>query len=174
MSRIDFASPYRVQGTITSFGELAKKNPDVVYKMPDELVAEARLHDEQMAARLEAGRRYADLHPDKIHAQITLGGKTLATIYDSGVTHLEREAYGAQPTNDGEGLALADARIADILKAIPGEVKYRDLTDPGGRSARAAPASALPKVTARSLMQILQDLDWKLARARIDEGTPGA
>lgn len=174
MSRIDSGNPYRVQGTITSFSELAKKNPDMVFKMPDELVAEARLHDEQMAARLEAGRLYADQHPDKIYAQITVGGKMVATIYDSGVTHLEREAYGAQLTNDGEGLALADARIADILKTVSGEVKYGDFTDPGGRSARAAPESALPKVTARSLMQIMQDLDWKLARARIDEGASGA
>jgi len=38
-------------------------------------------------------------------------------------------------------------------------VKYGDFTDPGGRSARAAPESALPKVTARSLMQILQNQD---------------
>lgn len=174
MSRIDSGNPYRVQGTITSFSELAKKNPDMVFKMPDELVAEAKLHDEQMAARLEAGRLYAEAHPDKIYAQITVGGKTVATIYDSGVAHLEREAYGAQLTIDGEGLALADARIADILKAVPGEVKYGDFTDPGGPSARGAPESGLPKVTARSLMQIMQDLDWKLARARIDEGAPGA
>ncbi len=174
MSRIDSGNPYRVQGPITSFSELAKKNPDMVFKMPDELVAEAKLHDEQMAARLEAGRLYAEQHPDKIHAQITMGGKTVATIYDSGVTRLEREAYGAQLTIDGEGLALADARIADILKAVPGAVKYGDFTDPGRLSARGAPESVLPKVTARSLMQIMQDLDWKLARARIDEGAPGA
>jgi len=103
MSRIDSGNPCRVHGATTSFGELAGKNPEMVYRMPHELAAEARLHDEQMAARLEAGRRYADAHPDKIHAQISVGGKLVATVYDSGVTHLEREAYGAQLTQDGEG-----------------------------------------------------------------------
>lgn len=174
-TRIDSPSPYRVQGAITSLGELARKQPDLAFKMPDELVAEVKLHEEQMAARDEAARRYADAHPDKIYAQITVGGNIVATIYDSGVTHRERGAYGAQLSDGGAGLALADARIADILKAVPGEVKYSDFTDPGGRSARSAPESALPKVTARSLMQIMQDMDWQLARARMgDDGTSAA
>ncbi|MDY0973633.1 hypothetical protein SOM61_01560 [Massilia sp. CFBP9012] len=75
----------------------------------------------------------------------------------------------------GGTTSLADARIADMLKAVPGELKYSDFTDPGGRSARSAPESAPPKVTARSLVQIMQDMDCQLARARMaDDGTSAA
>jgi len=168
MSSIDSFSPYRVQGTIASMAELAKKKPDMVYKMPDELVAEAQLHDEQLAARREANLRYAQQYPDKIYAQVTAGGKIVATVFDFGVTHFHEGTYGASLTEEGEGLALANARIEDILKAVKGEVSYDNFVAPDMGVARGAPEAALPKLTARSLMQIMQDLDWQLVRAQAD------
>lgn len=167
MSSIDSASPYRTQGMVTSIAELAKKKPGMAYQMPTELVAEAKLHDEQLAARAEANLRYAQQHPDQIYAQVTVGGKIVATVYDSGVTFFHEGRHAATLTEDGAGLALADARIADILKTVPGEVKYDDFVAPNALSARSAPESALPKLTARSLLQIMQDLEWTLARSRM-------
>lgn len=168
MSSIDSTSPYRVHGAATSLGELARNKPGMAYKMPDELIAEVKLHDEQVAARAEAELRYARQHPDQVYAQLTVGGKILATVYDSGVTFFHEGGGGVKLTEQGEGLALADARIADILKVIPAEVKYDGFVPPNVLSARGAPESALPKLTARNLVQIMQDLDWKLARSRMD------
>lgn len=139
----------------------------MVYQMPAELVTEAKLHDEQVAARAEASLRYAQQHPDQVYAQVTVGGKIVATVYDSGVTIFHEGCGNVKLTDGNPGFALADARIEDILKVAPGEVKYADFVPPNVLSARAAPESALPKLTTRSLMQIMQDLDWNLARTRM-------
>lgn len=167
MSRIDSPSPYRVQGTPVSVTELAKTKPGMVFQMPAELVAEAKLHEEQMAARIEANRRYGEQHPDQVYAQVSVGGKIVATVYDSGVTHFHEDSHGATLSDGDPGLELADARIADILKVVQGEVKYDGFVAPAGGSARGAPESALPKLTARSLVQIMQDMAWNLARSRM-------
>lgn len=167
MSRIDSPSAYRVQGTPVSIAEVAKTKPGMVYRMPAELVAEARLHEEQVAARIEANRRYGEQHPDQVYAQVTVSGKVVATVYDSGVTHFHEGTYGATLSDGGPGLELANARIADILKVVQGDVKYDGLVAPAGNSARGAPESALPGLTARSLVQIMQDMDWNLARSRM-------
>lgn len=175
MSSIDSTNPYRVQGAVTSIAELARKKPGMVFQMPAELAAEAKLHDEQQAARREAEYLYAQEHPDQVYAQVTVGGKVVATVYDSGVTLFHEGGAGVDLTAGDAGLALADARLADILKAVPGEVKYDDFAPPNALSARGAPESALPKLTARSLVQIMQDLDWNLARTRMaGDDTPAA
>lgn len=95
MSSIDSASPYRVQGPATSFGELAKTTPTTATAMPEEFVAELKLHEEQVEARNRARFAYVRENPDQIYAQVSLDGKVVATVYESGITSLERGAYGA-------------------------------------------------------------------------------
>lgn len=95
MSSIDSASPYRVQGPATSFGELAKTKPTIATPMPEEFIAELKLHEEQVEARRRAQFEYGRANPDQIYAQVSLNGKVVATVYDSGITSLERGAYGA-------------------------------------------------------------------------------
>lgn len=167
MSRIDSANPYRIQGAATSFNELAKSKPMYAYAMAAEHVAELKLHDEQVDARLAASKKYAFENPDQIYAQVSVNGKVVATVYESGVTSLERDAYGATLTEDGVGQSLADARIADILKAVPGEVRYSDFEARPGVVASNIPESALPKVSARGLMDLWRAMDWEQARVRM-------
>jgi len=170
MSSIDSASPYRVQGPVTSFGELAKTKPTIATAMPEEFVAELKLHEEQVEARRRAQFEYGRANPDQIHAQVSLGGKVVATVYESGITSLERGAYGANLTEHGDGLDLAKARVADILKAAGGEVRYSDFEAQPGWVASNVPESVLPKVTARGLIDLLRAMDWDQARARMVTG----
>lgn len=170
MSRIDAASPYRITGQVTSMVEHAKNKPDMVYAATAEQIAELKLHDEQVAARLAAIQAYADAHPDQIYAQVMVDGKAVATVYDSGITMVMRNVAGLALTEHGEGLALAKARLADIAQAIPGQIIYSDFDVPPGRApAGNIPDIGFPKVTARGLVEMTRDMDWKLARARMEQ-----
>jgi len=170
MSSIDSANPYRVHGAATSFGELAKTRPTIATAMPEEFVAELKLHEQQVAARNEARFNYAKANPDQIYAQVSVGGKVVATVYESGITTLEKEAYGTDLTEHGQGLGPAKARLTDIMKAVDGEVRYGDFEAQAGWVASNIPEAALPKVTARGLVDLLRAMDWDLARSRMETG----
>ncbi|WP_306397807.1 hypothetical protein [Telluria beijingensis] len=167
MSRIDSANPYRLQSPVTSFTELAKTKPTIATPMPEEFVAELKLHEEQVAARIEASYNYGKANPDQIYAQVSVGGKVVATVYESGITSLERGAYGTNLTEDGAGLDLAKARLADIMEAVEGEVRFSDFEPQAGWVASNIPELVLPKVTARGLVDLWRAMDWDLARSRM-------
>lgn len=174
MSGIDSVNPQRIHGTVTSIGDMARKTPGMAFAAPAEQVEELRQHEQQRAAREAAGRRHAEDHPDQIYAQVVAGGKVVATVYGSGTAVFEQDIPGLALTANGEGLALADARLADILKASPGTVTYTDFKAPGTVSA-GLPESARPQVTARGLNEMVRDMDWSLARARMAGGdTPAS
>jgi len=170
MSRIDSANPYRIHSPVTSFGELVKTKPTIATAMPEEFIAELKLREQQVAARNEARFNDGKANPDQIHAQVSVGGKVVATVYESGVTSLERDAYGANLTEHGAGLDLARARLADILEVVEGEVRFSDFEPQAGWVSSNIPESVLPTVTARGLIDLWRAMDWDLARSRMGTG----
>jgi len=170
MSRIDSANPYRVQSPVTSFGELAKTKPAMATVIPEEFIAELKLHEQQVAARNEARFNYAKANPDQIYAQVSVEGKVVATVYETGITSLERGAYGANLTEQGAGLDLAKARLADIMGVVGGEVRFSGFEPQAGWVSSTIPESALPTVAARGLIDLWRAMDWGLARSRMGTG----
>jgi hypothetical protein len=68
----------------------------------------------------------ADNDPSKLYATIEKDGKTIATFYTSGA--MVTPNGGPQPANlqvDGHGVALANARIRQMLDLVGGTVSYR-------------------------------------------------
>ena len=167
MSRIDSPNPYRVQGEVISIAELAKTRPGMIRAATAEQIAEMSLYEQQTREREAAVARYAQEHPANIYAQVVVDGKVMATVYDSGIAGTVHNVPGLKLTEDGEGLSLAKTRLAEIMRAIPGKVIYDNFVPPDGPAPSTIPESAIPKVTARHLGQILQDMDWDLARTRM-------
>lgn len=172
MSRIDSANPYRVHGNVMSMAELAKNKPGLAVQATPEQIEELALHDQQVAARQAAVARYAAGHPDQIYAQVVAQGKVVATVYDSGITVLTRDAPGLALSENGEGLALAKNRLAELMQAIPGKAIYSGFMAPPMPPSSNIPESALPAVTARGLVEMARQMDWNLARARMTLGQP--
>jgi len=167
MSRIDSANPYRVQGNIMSMAELAKNKPGFAVQATPEQIEELALHDQQVAARQAAVAQYAAEHPDQIYAQVVAQGKVVATVYDSGITVVTHNAPGLTLSENGDGLALAKTRLAELMQAIPGKAIYSGFTAPPMPPSSNIPESALPAVTARDLVEMARQMDWQLARARM-------
>lgn len=167
MSRIDSTPSFRVQGEVTSLGKLAKEKTGFAIPATAEQIAELTLHDEQSQVREAAAAGYADQNPDKIYAQVVVEGKIMATVYDSGFTATEQSSHGLKLTEDGQGLALAKSRLEEIIKAIPGKVIYSNFVPQMKAPSSDVPESALPKVTARGLSAMAQEMSWNLARARM-------
>lgn len=114
--------------------------------------------------------RYAQQHPHKIHAQAAVGGKIVVTVYESGIASFERGAYGANLTEQGAGLDLAKARLADIMEVVGGEVRFSGFEPQAGWVSSTIPESVLPTVAARGLIDLWRAMDWGLARARMGTG----
>lgn len=105
---ININSAYRITSTAASIAELAKNRPGIVVKATDEQIAELKLHDEQVQAREEANRRYAEQHPVKVYGQVVVDGELFATVYESG------GAMTSPPmkmSNEGLGTNLAETRL---------------------------------------------------------------
>jgi len=169
MSRIESSSSFRVQGPVTSIAELAKDKPGFVIAATPEQVAELKLREAQMQAREAAAVRHARENPDPVYAQIVSNGKVVATVYASGSAGTVQN-LGIKLTEDGYGLPLAKTRLAELSKALGGEIVY-------AKGPVKAPAplleSNLPQVTARGLNDMVHDFEWALARARMQGGASG-
>lgn len=170
MSRIDSAPPYRVEGPVTSIAELAKSKPGLVTQLSADQIAELKLHDEQAQAREAASQRYAEQNPSKIFAQVLVQGKVFATVWDSGSAGTQYAIPGLSEGN--AGVDLARRRVADIVKAVGGQVSYANFQAPAGPAPAVVPESALPKVTARGLNDMVQDMNWALTRSRMSIDDP--
>lgn len=170
MSRIDPPSPYRIQGPVTSIAELAKSKPGMVTAFTAEQVAEFKLHNEQMQAREAASQAYAEQNPSKIFAQVRVRGEVVATVWDSGSAGTQH----AMSLSEGPaGLRLARTRLAEIVKEVGGQVSYSNFEVPPGPAPAVVPESALPRVTARALNELLQEMRWEVERARMGTDEPG-
>eukprot|EP01034_Spumella_vulgaris_P040366 gene40366-49921_t len=166
MSRIESSNSFRVQGPVTSIAELAKEKPGFVIAATPGQVAELKLREAQMQAREAAAVRHARDNPDPVYAQIVSNGKVVATVYASGSAGTVQD-LGIKLAEDGYGLPLAKTRLAELSKALGGEIVY-------AKGPVKAPAplleSDLPQVTARGLNDMVHDFEWALARARMQGG----
>lgn len=57
--------------------------------------------------------------------------------------------------------------IAERAKGGKGEMIYGNFMPVPGPAPSVVPDAALPNVTARSLTEIMQDMEWALARSRM-------
>jgi hypothetical protein len=175
MSRIDSASPYRVQGTVISIAELAKTKPGLVHAASADQLAQIKPHEEQPEARKAATAHYAAEHSDQIHAQVVFNAKVMAAVYDAGATIAHQNVPGLKLIENGEGMALANAGLDELMQAIPGKVIYDNFVPPLKAPSSNMPESVLPAVAVRGLVDLMRDMGRDLARSRtmLDE-TPEA
>ena len=144
---------YRVSGPVYRFSDMLEVSGKqlVAVKMTDAQVAEAKLHDQQAAAREQANFDYAQSHQYQPVGQVFVNGELVATVLDSG-------AYGLSSAIPGlsEATLSPQERLAEIARAVNGEVSYSDFVPTDGWSGPAAPEAMLPPLTARSLMEIFE------------------
>lgn len=165
MSRIESSISFRVHGPVTSIGQLVEQKQMVAFKLPEHLQAELDLHDQQVEARQEANQAAAAANPDKVFAQIVKNGQVVAMVYDSGTAFTQQNMPDLNLTEDFAGRSLADRRLAELMRAVPGTVIYDNfLPLPGQTSASDIKSSSrvdqslLPKVTARSLGDMTEEI----------------
>jgi hypothetical protein len=155
---------YPVSGQVYRFSEMLKENGGnlVAVKMSDEQIAESKLHDQQLAAREQANFSYAQAHRYQPVGQVFVKGKLVATVLDSG-------GYETASTIPGlsEAMLSPQQRLAEIARAVKGNISYSDFAPMAGWSGPAAPEAMLPPLTARSLMEIFeQDIAPQMERRR--------
>ena len=155
---------YRVSGPVYRFSDMLEVSGKqlVAVKMTDAQVAEAKLHDQQAAAREQANFDYAQSHQYQPVGQVFVNGELVATVLDSG-------AYGLSSAIPGlsEATLSPQERLAEIARAVNGEVSYSDFVPTDGWSGPAAPEAMLPPLTARSLMEIFeQEIEPLMERQR--------
>ena len=148
---------------IKATGKIMHLDTSTALKMTDAESNELKLWEAQTKVREEVAERYAGQHPDKVYGQVVVNGKPFATVYDSGGSETPYQMPGMP--SDGSGSGLAEARLAYIAKATGGKVIRSNFFPTLGGSYSSVPESELPRVTVRSLDQILQDM---IMRSRID------
>ncbi|MYN39279.1 hypothetical protein GTP55_07840 [Duganella sp. FT109W] len=179
MSRIESSNSFRLQGETTSIGQLVEQKKMVAFKLPEHLQAELALHDQQVEARLAANQAAAAANPDKVFAQIVQNGQVVAMVYDSGTAVTQQNIPGLKLTEDFAGRSLADRRLAELTRAVPGTVIYDNfLPLPGQTSASDIKSSSsvdqslLPKVTARGLGDMTAEIAAARDAAMLAAGIP--
>jgi len=171
---VSSANQFAVQGLVTPLAEYAKTKPGMVRQMTNAQIKEHQLYQEQVRLREEAINHYAMANPDKIYGQVVVDGKLFATVYDSGSASTR---YNVSMTENGKGEDLAKARLADIARAVKGEVRYSNfLPDFGGRGSTIPDDvyATLPKVTARPFGGILEELTAIADQSRLDQARANA
>lgn len=166
MSRIEGSASFKIQGPVTSIGQLVEQKKMVAFKLPEHLQAELAQHDQQMEARQQANQAAAAANPDRVFAQIVKNGQVVAMVYDSGSAYTQQNVPGLKLTEDFAGQSLADRRLAELMRAVPGTVIYDNfLPLPGQTSATDITSSSkvdqslLPKVTARGLSDMVDEIN---------------
>lgn len=106
-------------GTLVSFMESARANPSLLRALsPQEAAA--------LGGRtaLPEPAEPPPSPPQRIYGQVTVGGRVVATVFESGLTLSEREIAGL--SDGGAGPGLANARLQEIAKALGGEIRRND------------------------------------------------
>ena len=123
----------------------------VAVKLTDAQLAEIKLHDQQVAAREQANLSYALAHQYQPVGQVLVNGRLVATVLDSGAYELSSSIRGLS-----EASLSPQERLAEIARAVNGKISYSDFVATGSWSGASAPEAMLPPLTARSLMEILE------------------
>jgi len=155
---------YRVSGPVYRISDMVEISGKalVAVKMTDAQIAEIKLHDQQVAAREQANFNYAQSHQYQPVGQVFVNGQLVATVLDSGAYELGSAIPGLSETT-----LSPQERLAEIARAVNGKISYSDFVATGSWSGPAAPEAMLPPLTARSLMEILeQEIAPQLAQQR--------
>jgi hypothetical protein len=70
----------------------------------------------------DAAKQQPDNRPDNIYAEIKVGGKTVATIYNSGGTETTNALGKKVKLSDGQGPELAQKRAEELAAASGGKI----------------------------------------------------
>ena len=166
MSRIEGSASFKIQGPVTSVGQLVEQKKMVAFKLPEHLQAELAQHDQQVEARQQANQAAAAANPDRVFAQIVKNGQVVAMVYDSGSAYTQQNVPGLKLTEDFAGQSLADRRLAELMRAVPGTVIYDNFLPLRGQtsanditSSSKVDQSLLPKVTARGLSDMVDEIN---------------
>lgn len=134
-------------------------------KMTDAQLDEVKLREQQEVAREAVNAEYSKTHQYQPVGQVLVNGELVATVFDRGAV----ESPHALPGLSEQDMSPED-RLAEIARAVNGEIVYLDRSPTvGGGMGASAPESALPPITARSLMDILVQDIVPLREQRIAE-----
>jgi|TARA_R110000796_G_scaffold247125_3_gene372367 hypothetical protein len=131
ISGISSQLSYAVTGNVNSFKEMAPH----ARKMTESEMAEMKnlpsIHEH---AAQQTGR--PDNSPENLFAEITVHGKVVAKVWDTGLAQTPRDL---QLNMDGGGLSFAQERAEEIAKKLGGEINYAtkassDTTQPNSYS----------------------------------------
>ncbi|APW43426.1 hypothetical protein RS694_13385 [Rhodoferax saidenbachensis] len=139
-------------------GPVIQGNLKSAYQMPDALVQEMATREKEEKLREDINSRYAYEHQYKPVGQVLVDGKLVAEVDEGGGYGLAHH-IGGLSQNDMD----PKARVQEIARALQGkgkvEVKYSDFGPGfGGWSGPSAPESMLPKFTARSRADIMEEV----------------
>ena len=142
----DTGPVYRISDMVEISGKAL-----VAVKLTDAQLAEIKLHDQQVAAREQANFNYAQAHQYQPVGQVFVNGQLAATVLDSGAYELSSSIPGLSAAS-----LSPQERLAEIARAVNGKISYSDFVATGGWSGPSAPEAMLPPLTARSLMEIIE------------------
>ena len=142
----DTGPVYRISDMVEISGKAL-----VTVKLTDAQLAEIKLHDQQVAAREQANFNYAKSHQYQPVGQVFVNGQLVATVLDSGAYELSSSIPGLSETS-----LSPQERLAEIARAVNGKISYSNFVATGGWSGPSAPEAMLPPLTARSLMEIIE------------------
>ncbi len=143
-----------------------------LYKMPDALVKEMAMREQEEKLREDINFRYAYEHQYQPVGQVLVNGKLFAEVNEGGGYGL---AHSLQGLNQND--MNPKARVEEIARALKGkgqvEIRYSNLVPGfGGWSGPSAPESALPAFTARSRQDIMQEAMDTMARLKSASAAP--
>ncbi|WP_263773091.1 hypothetical protein [Propionivibrio soli] len=156
----DAENGYRLDGEAHSLMDYANAK-GALYKMTDAQVAEIKLREQQEQSRQAANLAYAQSHAYNTVGQVFVNGQLLASVDESGGYYLAHNIGGLSAAD-----MSASERLAEIAKAVGGEIRTSNFEDTGGWSGPGAPESSLPAITARSLQEILEQDVLPLTRTK--------
>ena len=155
---------YHVTGPVYRISDMVEISGKalVAVKLTDAQIAEIKLHDQQVAAREQANFNYAQSHQYQPVGQVFVNGQLVATVLDSGAYELSSSIAGLS-----EASLSPQERLTEIARAVNGKISYSDFVATGGWSGPSAPEAMLPPLTARSLMEIIeQEIEPQRAQQR--------
>lgn len=115
------AGPYRLTGgTQVSFMEAARAKPGILRELSPQEAAALGVR----TGPPETSEPPPPSRPERIHGQVTVHGRVVATVFESGLVLAEREIEGL--SDGGAGPGLANARLQEIAKVLGGEIRRND------------------------------------------------
>ncbi|HZW25009.1 MAG TPA: hypothetical protein VFF26_05970 [Gallionella sp.] len=149
----DNSSPYQIKGQAYSLKDAMEKQgiPLIAVEWTDAQLKEVQLREQQEEARRAANSQFAQAHQYQPVGQVFVGGNLFATVYDSGSYMMSKQLPGLSSSE-----LSPSARLAEIAKAVKGEIRTTNLVPTEGWAGPKAPESQLPPITARSMQEIFE------------------